>query len=478
LTTPEYLTRLGIAGTAAWLPVLHTTGTKRLFRFPLLAIAVWLAGCSPERFDRPGNGGDEALYSSLYPYYAEFCALSQIKKKPGFGANIRGEPGGHSVFYLNGACRDAGTDYPVLRVCDPADAGRDDGANVSGAQVGGVGVSMNAHFSNAKWVAIPDRAFFFGGGLPHDHGLTRADYVQAKATAKQMGIYRAVSFQPWVFDAKPADVSREDWKYEVSIATDYAIDFGRGRFCARVPVNRAQMTRIIDFVNAQNAPYRAGTQIFKWSVFQDNCIHLAHNALAAAGVWPEWPINQPLLFAIFDFPVPKNDFVNLVRRIDDPPDLDLEAIYHDATAVRSMAAFGRLPWQPGTVVESHAPRRPNAVYDLDLAMLFYDEPITGRYQARLDAIFRDPRYFDIEQNLGYFAGLYHGLDAGRQPLATWLRRDEFRDPDARSRFTDFYDRFYAYLDRQSAVIDAKLARLSAITTAGALPAPRLQANAQ
>src|SRR5580692_2673482 len=144
--------------------------TEILPRLMLFTAVVWLAGCSPEHFDRPGADGDEALYTSMYPYYAEFCALSQIKKKVGFGADIRGEIGGHSVFYLNGACRDPGTDYPVLRLCNPTSgvsradalgsAAHADDAQVGGAQAGvaqtdGVGLSMNAHFSNAKWVAIP-----------------------------------------------------------------------------------------------------------------------------------------------------------------------------------------------------------------------------------------------------------------------------------------------------------------------------------
>jgi hypothetical protein len=223
------------------------------------------------------------------------------------------------------------------------------------------------------------------------------------------------------------------------------------------------MQRMIAFLNAQNAPYREGKAIFEWNIFQDNCIHLAHNALAAAGVWPVWPINMPLLFAIFDFPVPKNDFVNLVLRINDPPDLDLLSIYHDPTAARSLAEFDRLPWQPGAVVESRPPQIPNDVYDTKLGMLFYDDPITGRYQARLDRIFSHPRYYDIEQNLQYFAALFHRLSVNRRPLGAWLARDEFRSPAARQRFTDFYHRFYAFVDKEDVTIEAQLTRLTAET---------------
>ena len=62
---------------------------------------------------------------------------------------------------------------------------------------------------------------------------------------QDFGIYRGVTFHSRFFDDKPADFSHEDYKYEISIATDYAINFGRGRFCARVPVTRAQMVRMM-----------------------------------------------------------------------------------------------------------------------------------------------------------------------------------------------------------------------------------------
>ncbi len=274
-----------------------------------LLAALWLGGCALARFDVPG-AADEAAYAGAHPYYAEFCALSQIKKKVGWGADIRGEIGGHSVFYLNGACRVSGLGYPVLEVCATGDAG------LGAGPPDGVGISENEHFRNAKWVATPGRDFFFGGGLPKA-GLTRAAYDGVQAQAKRLGIYDGVAFHDVVFAEKPPGWAVEDWKYEMSVATDYALALGRGRDCARIPVTRAQMGRMVDFLNAENAPYREGRRTFRWSVFNDNCIHLAHNALAAAGLLDPWPTERFLPVAVFDFPVPKNEFVNLMRRTND-----------------------------------------------------------------------------------------------------------------------------------------------------------------
>ena len=394
-------------------------------------LALWVSACATARFDLPG-AGDEAGYAARHPYYAEFCALSQIKKKPGYGADIRGEIGGHAVFYLNGACLDPQSAYPVLQVC-------------TGSAPDGVGLSMNAHFRNAKWVATPGREFFFHGNLPADAPLTRAGYQGVLSEAKRLAVYDGVEFNDEVFDAMPPGWQRQDWKYEVSVATDYAISLGRGRYCARVPVTRGQMGRMVAFLNEQNAPYRAGTAVFRWSVFRDNCIHLAHNALAAAGLWDEWPINRFILFAVFDFPVPKNEFVNLMRRTNDALPTDPGAAYQDAAARRSLLEAGMLPTRPDALAEARPPQRPNEVYETALKLIFYDEPLFGPYQGWFDQVFRDPRYTDAHANAAYLAAQARRILEQRQTLDWWLAQRRFAAD--RDGFTQVYERYYALMER-------------------------------
>ena len=395
--------------------------------------AVWLGGCALARFDVPG-AADEGAYAAANPYYAEFCALSQIKKKVGFGADIRGEIGGHSVFYLNGACRVAGEEYPVLEVCAPTD---------------GVGLSMNEHFANAKWVATPGRAFFFTGGMRQGETLTQARYGAVQEEAKRLDIYRGVRFRPFVFKAMPAGWAARDWMYEMSVATDYAVGMGRGRDCARVPVTRAQMGRMVAFLNKENAPYRAGEREFRWSVFNDNCIHLAHNALAAAGLWDAWPIERFLLIAILDFPVPKNEFVNIMRWTNDEWLPDPGAVYRKVPARGELLADGRLPTFPGALAEARAPQMPNEVYDTDLKLIFYDEPTFGSYQGWFDRIFLKKRYSDERANRAAFARLAQEAVAARQPLDWWLAREPFRrDPAG---FALVYAAYYRAVGELAAV---------------------------
>ena len=53
----------------------------------------------------------------------------------------------------------------VLALCDE-----------TGDAADGVGLSVNAHYRNAEWVATEGRDFFFDGGLKPGQPLTRAAY--------------------------------------------------------------------------------------------------------------------------------------------------------------------------------------------------------------------------------------------------------------------------------------------------------------
>ena len=395
----------------------------------ILLLVGLVSACADARFDRIGQG--DAAYTDRQPVFAEYCAVSQIKKLPGFGADIRGNIGGHAVFYLQGACKDPSVAYPVLIACEN----------------GGAGLSMNEHFSNAKWVATPGDAFFFEGGLGAGVPLTRASYRDVQRRAQDLGIYAGVDFHDVVFRDMPAGWTREDWKYEMSVGTDYAISLGRARHCTRIPVDRAGMARMIAFLNGENAPYRAG-KTYVWDLFRDNCIHLAHNALAAAGLWQRWPTNRPLLVSIFDFPVPRNEFVNLVQRTNDALPADPGAAYDDPQTRHSLLLTGEFPTRPDALALSRDLHQPNALYETGLSLIFYDEPMFGHYQVDSDRIFATPRYSDPGANRAYFAGLARSRLSSRQKLEFWLAQPAYGAD--RVGFTAIYDRFYALMSRFAA----------------------------
>jgi hypothetical protein len=401
---------------------------------------IGLTGCVHAYYDAPRTTLDESVYAAIYPYFAEYCAVSEFDKKKGLGVDIEGGgPGGHSVFYLNGACRVRDAGYPELALCDDTPDG------MTGK---GVGLSVNNHYKNANWTATEGRDFFYHGALARGEAVTLDSYARTQARAKAMGILDGVVFHREAFENKPANMSERDFMYEVSIATDYAIDLARDRFCARVPLDRGKMDIIVHYLNALNEPYRTGRKEFHWHVLTNNCAYLAHNALAAVGVWSEWPTDRPLLVAAFDFPVPKNEFVNLMRRTNDMPIADPDDLYSDETARSTLLQQGWIATQPGALAEARRVVEPNQVYNTHLRLIFYDEAIFGRYQRRFDSIFSEPRYTDLASNLSYFSALYTAILA------------EPRAPGMTGPRAAFYQRYYAAIADAKAKVDATRARLS------------------
>jgi hypothetical protein len=405
----------------------------------VIATAIVLPGCIGTEFLAPPTAIDERVYTSIYPYFAEFCAVSEFDKKKGYDLDIEGGgPGGHAVFYLNGACRVPDAGYPELALCDePPD-------RMTGR---GVGISVNNHYLNAKWVATEGRDFFYNGATAPGEGVTRANYASTVAKAKATGILDGVTFHRATLAEKPAGMSEHDFMYRVSIGTDFAVDLARDRYCARVPLDRARMNTIVRYLNDLNEPYRSGRKEFHWNVLRDNCVYLAHNALAAVGFWPVWSTDRPLLVAAFSFPVPKNEFVNTMLQGNDTDIADPDALYRDEQARTTLLDQGRIVTGPGALAEAKPVIAPNDVYHTKLRLIFYDDPTIGRYRRRFERIFHQPRYTDIEANLTHFSALY----------ATILTRP--RKPQSDSARAAFDRRYYDAIGRDKVTTDAALARL-------------------
>lgn len=350
-----------------------------------------------------GHGGigadteEDALYRRVYPYHAEVSALSEIRKKPGAGVPLHSGMGGHSLLYLNGVCLDRQERYPMLRLCDPDASPADHG----------VGISVNAHYRNANWIAAEGRDFLWRGALEQGEGLTREGYERTQDRAKAMGLLDGIVFHDHLFRDKPPGMSERDYMYEISVATDYAARFGRDVYRVRVPLDRTRMAAIVTFLNDINAPYREGRKMFRWRVLNNNCSHLVHNALASAGVWPPWPTGQFFATAAFRFPVPKNEFVDLVLRTNDLPVQDPLRLHEDAAARRALLETGSLPTAPGALVTAERAIQGDEIFDTQhLRLIFYDNPFWGPYRGRFARILSEPRYSSLRANLCHFDAVY------------------------------------------------------------------------
>ncbi len=260
----------------------------------------------------------------------------------------------------------------------------------------------------------------------------------------------------------PPAFTRQSFQYEVSAATDYAIKFGRNKYCARIPLSRPQMAKVVDYLNTVNAPYRSGKEVFDWNILTHNCSHINHNALAAADLWDEWPTDRFIVVSLLDFPVPKNEFVNTMRRANDMPIADLEAVFDDEPARRLLLEEGRLPTAPGAIVDLDTIAKPNEVYDTESRVIFYDDPITGTYQRRFNKILTEPRYFSLRDNLGYFAALYERIARERKPLDWYLAKRKGDSEQDRNAFRLFYEKYYDYIGRQTQAVAQHIALIDSL----------------
>jgi hypothetical protein len=243
-------------------------------------------------------------------------------------------------------------------------------------------------------------------------------------------------------------MSDQDYMYEISVATDYGAQFGRDSYRARVPLDRARMAGIIGYLNALNAPYRDGARIYRWRLFNDNCVHVVHNALAAAGLWAPWRTGRNPALAAFNFPVPKNAFVDLMRRACDLPLDDPQYLYEDRAARAALLAAGTLPTAPGALASAHPAVPHNDVYDVErLRLIFYDNRFWGPYHGRFKTIFSAPRYTDLRANFSDFAARYAAAQARK------------RAPHLSAARALFQTRYEEHLARQAAQLRHYIARL-------------------
>jgi hypothetical protein len=381
-------------------------------------------------------GNDHAggsAYEDLYPYYAELCALSELRKKPGHGVKLQSGMGGHAVLYLNGVERDGAATRLRLAAQNPA--------------AHGAGISVNSHYANANWIAIEGRDFLWRGALAADEPVTEDAYARTQAQAKAQGCLDGIIFHKSFFADKPAAMSDEDFMYEISIASDYGLQFGRDSYCARIPLDRPRMEALIAYLNALNEPYRQG-KIYRWNIFNDNCVHAARNALAAAGVWKPWPTGQLYALAAFHFPVPKNAIVDLWRRGNELPLEDAQALYEDASARAALLQHGALPTGPGALARRNAAIAANEIYDVEkLKLIFYDNPVWSPYRPHFRRMFASPHFTDLRENLRHFSARYDAARHRPRPLHLSGARAEFQ----------FH--YEAHLARAAASTHALLSRL-------------------
>ena len=389
----------------------------------------------------------DPAYDGLFPTYVELCAVSQIRSKSkGFG----GVPG-HAVMYLKGACKDEAAPYPQLRRCRRVATRPDDPEH-------GAGVSVNRWFRSVNWVAVPGKDLFYAGNLESGERLTQAHFDATVREAIDMGVYRGVELHEYPTQAP--ERSLEDFVMRLSLATDFALQFARSVFCARLPVTEEMLIQAMDFLNELNHEYATGEADYEWSGLADNCVHTLRNALAAASVWTPLSVRAIKFRQLFNLAIPANEFVNLARLGAEGPIDDYGEVYGDNVQRDALLEFGWLPTRHGALLKTLQVHKENDLYDTTFRM-FVLQSLFRRGQTR-DAVrlLSDERFVDLGANLRHFSQVYDGILASRNEegfgLAS-LRGDRYRRVRRR---------YYAYIQEQRSEVEAMLDRLPALRAPG------------
>lgn len=391
----------------------------------------------------------DPVYDALFPRYAEICATSQWRKRVGG----QGNPFGHAVIYLKGACRDETAAFPQLRRCARAATDIDDPEH-------GVGVSVGRFLRNVNWVAIPGHDLTFDGLVAEGEAVTQAALDRAVDTAIALGLYDGVELHA-PYDASDPD-SLRDFVMSHSAGTDFALRYARNTFCARVPVTDGQMDEIVAFLNDKNREYFEGEADYDWSLFNHNCVHTVRNALAAANVWAPISVGMVKARALLNLAVPANEFVNLALRGAEGPLADPDRIAEDGPARDALHEFGWLPQGPGALVKFLPALPDNELFHPEFRLFAVQSLLRMGATRATVRLMSDPAHVDIEANLARFAALYADLEASLAPA------DPFAEVhgDPRRRLARLHR---AHVREKRAETEALLAQARALKLAQAAP---------
>jgi hypothetical protein len=383
----------------------------------------------------------DPAYDQLFPYYVELCATSQFRSK------LKGEGGiaGHAVMYIKGACKDEQAPYPQLRRCRAAATELNDPGH-------GAGVSVGRWFRNVNWVAVPGHELFYEGNLKSGERLTQAHFDATVREAIEKGIYKGVDFHD--YPSANTSAGLEDFIAVEGVGTDFALQFARSVFCARLPVTAQMVDQIIAFLNDKNREYAEGEADYNWNVWADNCAHTLRNALAAANIWSPLSVQAIKFRQIFNLAIPANEFVNLAELGTSGNINDYREIQDGGPERDAFYEFHWLPTRHGALLKTLPVHEPNDLYDTTFRLFTLQSPFTLRKTQRAIDLLSDERFVNLAANLRYFRGKYDTILANH---------DEQRDTLASvrgSRYRRVERLYYDYLRAQRAEVDSMQRRLS------------------
>ncbi len=416
-------------------------GWASLLAFVLLTSSAFalnsqLEGSFPSIAQEPAEAYDRA-----FPIHLGVCLASEVRRR-----DLPREAGyGHIALYLRGACRDTSAAIPQLKVCE---------ADAEGSESL---VSVNNYLKNLNWVVTTGRAFAFHGGLAPNENLNAERFSQAVADFIAANGARGVQ----IHAAGMRDgLSETDSFAHRALGYDTATSFGRHLWCGKLPIPPKAMERIVAYLNERNRTYANNSLDYQWKLFSNNCAHLVHNALAAAGIWGPVEIDKEFPSSLLNIAVPGNEFVRFIERGNaTAADLDPIRVFKDSYLRSLLKEIDWIPLRHGLLLETIPFHEKNELFDGGLRVRFLESPwkprdLVGKFQTFL----RAPEMNSLEANLRHFDAAYRAALKKTIELREQSRADQ-QVAQAKSQetmeFHEFLNLYQDYLDRQIADIERR-----------------------
>ena len=322
---------------------------------------------------------------------------------------------------------------------------------------------MNQILSNVNWVAIPGRDQFFRGGLRPEQTLDDTSYEAAVGTATRSGWFAGVKIKDKVMRQRPAAMPTTEFIVRNSIGTDFALNFARTAYCARLPLSREATGKVIAYLNGANE--RALDGGYTWNAYTDNCSHVTHNALAAAGVWDAKQTRRPGVTSVVkdilsvakavalqrmsDFSFPANNFVRAFEAGNERPIDAAAAAFKDHDVTRTLND-GWISTGPGALIVTypmHAATR-NQVFAAGRDPFLFSVPRVWDKEDKFKVLTRNasPSLTDLGANLSHFRDRFAQILTRRQDVSEELTSIDGEDNEQAFRL--FYERFYEFIEKQ------------------------------
>ena len=292
---------------------------------------------------------------------------------------------------------------------------------------------------------------FFQGNLEAGQVLDEDRALATLEAAEAAGIFNGIEIHETYQPPEDDEHAQIFLAAKETLGTDFALNFGRTIFCARLPVTVGMLGDIINYLNNLNQEYALGEADYNWSGYHDNCSHVLHNSLAAAGVWPEQSVRVTKIRQLFNLSIPANEFANLAILANTYPLDNFDRLFYDRVKRKSLLERNWLPMRHGALMKIIPVHADNELYETGMRIFVLEGPLFRRKTAKIDDLFRQPRNTQVEANLLYFKQLYQKI-LDQRP-AGWDQ------PNPEDAYAATRKSYFEYIEGQLVDVDRKLAQL-------------------